>query len=247
MTRSTALVLGLWCVALLAPAHAGAAFTSSNSVKFTFRSLEPIEAEGTGCGSTATGTFTPPPGRGDISDAFGLEVLQPKVGDRDSTRKARATGVGVSGSTASITMVADGAEVCSAESETSELPPAQRPWSASFYPNILYDRRVHVRLRPGSRSKRGKLRPRNMRFETGDTLRGIRWKRFGGKTAIGTAKYRANFPGTRCTPKLCRGHGSRAKIKAYKVGRCGDTGDFEYTRMTVTFRGGLIFGTGDVC
>jgi len=240
----TTLVLGLGCAALLAPLDAGAAFTRSNSVKFTFTSLQPIEAGGIGCGSTAMGTFTPPPGRSDISNAFGLEVLKPKVGDRDNSRTARATDVAVSGSTATITMVADGAEVCTAESET---PPAQRSWSARFFPNIVYDRRIHVRLRPDEGSKRGKLRPRDMRFRTGDTLRRIRWKRFGGKTAIGTARYRANYPGTRCTPKLCRGHGSLAKIKAYRVGRCTDTGDFEYTRLKVTFRGGLIFGTGDVC
>jgi len=55
----TTLVLGLGCAALLAPLDAGAAFTRSNSVKFTFTSLQPIEAGGIGCGSTAMGTFTP--------------------------------------------------------------------------------------------------------------------------------------------------------------------------------------------
>lgn len=237
-------MLTLLCAAVIAPLEAGAALGPKNSIVVKFGSVTPIEAAGIGCGSTATGTLTLPPARRGVSRAFGIKVVEPKVGDRDQNGNVRATDVRVSGSTITVAMVADSPALCTAESDT---PPAEREWVARFRPDILFDRRVQARVRADARRKTAKLRPRSMRFQSGDVLRRIRWTRFGGKTATGVARYRANYPGIRCTPKLCRGHNSRAKIKAYRVRRCPDTGHLEYTRLTVTFRDGLIFGTGNIC
>lgn len=229
------------CVLVLAAPAPGAGLGKRNSIKVEFLSIKPFDIAGTGCGSTAAGSVTlaaPPKG---VSKAFAFKIVKPKVGDRDGY--VRVTAVQVFDQTITVTAVADAAE-CPAQASG---PPAQEPWSARFAPDISFTRRVQARLRPDADKKRPKLAPRSMRLFSGDTLRRIRWKGFGGKSATGTARYRVHIPGQRCTPKICLGHNGRVKIRLRRVRRCGPYGLWEYTRLAVIFRGRMLFETGNIC
>lgn len=173
-------MLTLVCGATLAGPAVGAGLTDRNSVRLEFLSVKEFDVVGTGCGASGTGSVTlaaPPRG---VSKAFAFKVVKPKVGARDGY--VRVTAVQVTGQTITVTAVADAAE-CAAQSTG---PPAQTAWSARFDPDISFTRRVQARLR-ASEKKAPKLGPpKSIRLGTGDTLKGIRWKGFGGKTA--TAK-----------------------------------------------------------
>ena len=108
-------------------------------------------------------------------------------------------------------------------------------WSTVFDPVIDYDRRVQVRLRPDARLKPAKLRPRSMRIFGTDTLKRIRWKRFGGKTGSGSGRYHNGVRG--CTPLVCPGNNKRVKVRLRRVRRCQDSGILEYTQMDLIYRG----------
>lgn len=224
----TAFMLVWLCTAVLAAPAPGARLGKSNSIKVEFRSVAPIEAEATSCGSTATGSVTLAPARRGVSKAFGITVVKPKVGDLDENDFARATSVQVSDQTITVTMVVNQPSQCTGPGG----------WKARFEPDIVYARRVQVRLRPDADRKPAKLRPRSMRIFDMDTLRGIRWKRFGGKTGSGTARYRSGVPG--CTPKNCPGHNRRVKLRLRRVRRCQDSGILEYTQLEIIFRGRLV-------
>jgi hypothetical protein len=202
----------------------GAKLGKSNSVPIEFLSVKPFELAGSGCGSSATGSVTlakPPKG---VSKAYAFKIVKPKVGDRDGF--VRVTGVAVNDQTISVTAVAELAE-CTAQS-------ADGSWSARFDPDISFTRRVQGRVRPDLDRKRPVLKPRKLRIPGGGTLKGIRWKSYGGKTASGTATYNDELPGTRTR---------RVKIKLLRIRRCPPYGLFEYT--TLKIRGTLQ--TGNIC
>jgi len=232
------------CGAMLAVPALGAGLTDRNSVKIEFISEKSFRIEGTGCGASATGSVTlgtPPRG---VSKAFGVKVAKPAVGQRDGY--VRVTAVRVADQTVTVTATAEPGP-CSADGDSSE-PPARRSWSANFAPDVSFFRRVQAHLRSDAYKKRPRLKaPRSMRLFGGDTLTGIRWKGFGSKTARATARYRIRIPGTRCTPRLCRGHNGRVKLKFGKVKRCSDAGVYEYTSMSIRFRGRLLSSAPAFC
>ena len=224
----TAFVLTLVCAAVLATPAPGAVLGKSNSVKVEFRSVTPIDVEAPSCSSPATGSMTLAPARADVSKAFGITVAKPKVGDLDQNDFARATSVGVADQTITVTSVVNQPSQCTEAGG----------WKARFVPDILYARRVQVRVRPDLDRKAAKLRPRSFRIFDMDTLRRVRWKSFGGKTARGSAKYRSGVPG--CAPRGCPGHNRRVKLRLRRVRRCQSSGILEYTQLDLIYRGRVV-------
>ena len=138
----------------------------------------------------------------------------------------RVTAVTVAGQTITITATADAAR-CTAE---ATRPPAEETWGATFPPEIRFARRVQARVDPVlifDKAKPPALRPRRVRFNPNETLRGIRWRRFGGRTARGVGRYRLNgYPG--CNPRRCPGirralrlNRRRMTLSLSRVKRCG--------------------------
>lgn len=238
----------LSAIAVVAPALAQTLGTS-NSLRQEFRSTgRSIEVSGVGCGTSSSGSLTlDKAGRGQ-SKAYDLRVRRPAVGNRDGF--VRVTGVSVNDQTITVTAVADNAE-CTAEASG---PPAQERWRGIFSdPDISFFRRVQVRMQRSLISHEAKppvLRPRRMRLNFEESLRRIRWKRFGGRTATGTATYRLRIP-RGCNPRRCPGlkrslalNGRRMTVKLSRVKRCPT---LEYTRVRVIYRGKTFIPTGTFC
>ena len=58
------------------------------------------------------------------------------------------------------------------------------------------------------------------------TVRKIRWRRFGGRKAIGFGRMVVDSPpGFTCTRRTCPGHGERFKVELSRPSRCADNGD----------------------
>jgi hypothetical protein len=217
-------MLTLACAITLASPAWGAKLGKGNSVKDEFRSVTPITVNGSSCSAAGTGSTTLAPPRKGVSKAYGITVAKPKVGDLDRDGFARATAVRVTDQTITVTAVVADPAQCT-------VP----PWAVTFDPDIVYARRVQVRLRPDARFKPAKLRPRSMRLFDMDTLKRIRWKRFGGKTGSGSGRYHSGVRG--CTPLVCPGNNKRVKVRLRRVRRCQDSGILEYTQMDLTYRG----------
>lgn len=219
-------MLTLACAVALASPASGAKLGKGNSVKTEFRSVAPIEVQAPSCGAEGTGSITLAPPRRGVSKAFGITVAKPKVGDLDPNGFARATVVGVSDQTIAVTAVVNQPGQCTGPGG----------WKVSFEPDIVYARWVQVKLRPDADRKAAKLRPRSMRIFGMDTLKRIRWKRFGGKTGSGTGRYRSGVPG--CAPTGgCPAHNKRVKLRVRRVRRCQDSGILEYTQLDLIYRG----------
>ena len=154
-----------------------------------------------------------------MSKAYGITVTKPKVGDLDQDGFSRATAVGVTDQTITVTAVCRPGQ-CT-------VPGG---WKADFDPDIVYSRRVQVKLRPDADRKPAKLKPRSMRIFGMDTLKRIRWKRFGGKTGSGTGHYRSGVKG--CPTGGCPANNKRVKMRVRRVRRCQDSGILSTRRST---------------
>jgi hypothetical protein len=219
-------MLTLACAVVLAPPASGAKLGRGNAVKTEFRSVTPIEVKGPSCGAAGTGSTTLAPPRRGVSKAFGITVSKPKVGDLDGNGFSRTTAVGVSDQTIAVTAVVNQPSQCTFTGE----------WTTTFDPDIIYARWVQVKLRPDADRKAAKLRPRSMRIFGMDTLKRIRWKRFGGKTGSGSGRYRSGVPG--CAPTGgCPAHNKRVRLRVRRVRRCQDSGILEYTQLDLIYRG----------
>ena len=216
-------MLTLACAITLASPAWGAKLGKGNSVKDEFLSTRSFNVTGPRCDAAGTGSTTLAPPRKGESKAYAIRVTKPKVGDLDRDGFARVTAVRVTDQTVTVTAVVADRAQCTV--------PA---WTAVFDPEIDYARRVQVRLRPDARLKPAKLRPRSMRIFDADTLKRIRWKRFGGKTGSGTGHYRSGVPG--CTT-FCPGNNKRVKVRLRRVRRCPDSGILEYTQLDLIYRG----------
>ena len=189
---------------LLATSSWPCAAAAGNSVLASLLARDSIAISGVGCGVPASAAQALPSG------AFDVQVKKPLVGARD--RDAQITGVAVQGNAVTFTAVADGAAVCDPAEGTT--PPAERPWSARFDAEASFRQRVAVVLRNlfPLEGKRTAVRPRRVRIGLAGVARKIRWKRFGGRTAIGLGTYKSVVPcaggctdnGTRLTVKLTR-------------------------------------------
>jgi hypothetical protein len=219
-----ALMLTLACAVTLGSPAWGAKLGKGNSVRDEFRSVAPITVKGPSCGSGGSGSTTLAPARKGVSKAYGITVAKPKVGDLDENGFARVSAVRVSDQTIIVDAVVNQPSQCTFTGE----------WTTTFDPDITYARRVQVKLRPDADRKPAKLRPRSMRIFGMDTLKRIRWKRFGGKTGSGTGHYRSGVRGCR---SACPGNNKRVKVRLRRVRRCQDSGILEYTQMDLIYRG----------
>lgn len=225
-------MLTLACALVLAAPAPGAKLTKRNSISAEFLLATPFDLNGVGCGASATNSVTAAKPVKGVSKAFGFEVRKPKVGDREGY--VRVSGVAVKDQTVTVTAVADAAQ-CTAQATG---PPAQEAWSATFAPDISFFRRIQARVRPDVSIKRPVLKPRRLRLPGTETLKRIRWKRYGGRTATGTATYDENLPGVNI---------KRVRITLRRIRRCLDFGLFEYTSLKIVHRGRTLVVTGNTC
>ncbi len=199
----------------------------SNSVVFPFFASTTEQVSGTGCGETATLIRRLPPG------ATGIKVVKPRVGDRDrDSRGTRVTAVVVAGSTVKITVLAD--RICNADQTGQPVK-----WVASYDVRAEYKRRVQATIRVFYESylfgARWQLRPTTISdsrrgSRSGERFTGIRWTKFGGRTAIGFGTLRLDY----CRPgDNCPTNGKRVKLVASKPDYCADSGKIEYLRLSV--------------
>lgn len=211
-------------------AAAAARLTPANSIAFEFFAGGNEEFSGTNCGATATVTKPLPAG------ATGIRVTEPTVGARDDGGGTRVTAVAVNGTVVTVTIVADGPSICD-PSQTGV--PAGEPvnWRADYDVRAEYKRRVQATIRVFYESyvfgAKWKLRPRTIRDSRagaapGARVTGIRWKRFGGKTAVGWGKLRLDY----CRRgDNCPDDGKRVRLTASKPDYCKDSGKIEYLKL----------------
>jgi hypothetical protein len=227
----TALLIALLCGA---SATAAPRLTDTNSVSFPFAATSNEDFKGTGCGATATVTKQYPAG------ATKVKLVEPKVGAREDG--TRVTAVTLAGTAATVTVVADGPDVCDpARNGSAQGEPVS--WTANYRVRAEYRRRVQSTIRIFYESyvfgAKWKVRPKVVQ----DTRRGgalserftgIRWKRFGGKVATGSGRLRQTYcrRGDRCPD-----NGRRIRLVASKPGYCKDSGKIEYLKLD-TYLGG---------
>jgi hypothetical protein len=200
------------------------------------------ELSGVGCGVAATATVPLP------ATATAIAVKRPKVGEAGD--ESRLTAVAVSGTSVVLTAVGDGPNVCDPE-EDPDVPPAQRPWSDQYLYDIAFRERVAVKHWVGAAVPRARpaSRPRAVRVPDIANMVHMRWRSFGGRTAVGYGRLRCEIPG-------CVGRGDRFKVVLSVPSRCGDIGDTvyygrirfyttrAYTNLTYPIRRGALYSGG---
>jgi hypothetical protein len=204
LRHSAAFVL----VLLATSSWPSAAAAPRSSVLASLVARDSIAIAGVGCGVPASATQTLPAG------AFDVQVKQPLVGTRDLD--AQITDVSIQGNAVTFTAVADSAAVCDPAEDPT--PPADRPWSAQFDAEASFKQRVEVVLRNlfPLQGKRVAVRPRRVRIGLAGVARKIRWKRFGGPTAIGHGIYKSVTP---CAGG-CTDNGTRLSVKLTRPVHC---------------------------
>jgi hypothetical protein len=209
---SAAGVLVLATVAVWPSGAAESTLMPRNSLVAPLLVSESISIEGVGCGVAASAAVTLPAG------AFDVRVRRPSVGARseDGGLTARLTNVSVQGSAVTLTAVADGDRVCDPNAE--DTPPANRSWYADFDVEVRFTQRVGVvhfnRAGPGG--KTFKVRPREVRIGIAGAARGVRWKTFGGRKAVGFGTFKSLVP---CAGG-CSDNGTRLRVELTRPGRC---------------------------
>jgi hypothetical protein len=204
----------------------------SNSILFPFFASTSERVGGTGCGKTGTFTRRLPTG------ATGIKVVEPRVGARDGSRGTRVTAVTVTGTTVKVTVVADGPSVC--DPAKTGVPPGEPvKWVAQYDLRAEYKRRVQATIRVFYESylydARWQLRPTTISdsrrgARQGERYTGIRWAKFGGRTATGFGTLRLDY----CRPNdNCPTNGKRVKLVASKPDYCMDSGEIEYLMLSV--------------
>jgi len=247
-SRPLAVAVALLSASLAsASATAATRLTAANSIPFEFGIAGKQTFEGTDCGGTATFTRTVPPG------SYGIKVAEPKVGERDKLGATRVTAVTIAGNVVTVSIVGDSPLIC--DPAQSGVPPGERiHWRAVYDVQVEHTRRVQATLRIFYESyvfgAKWKLRPRTVqdtrrgggRF--GARVTGIRWKRFGGKKAVGSGTLRLDY----CRRgENCPGNGKRIRVVASKPGFCSDSGKIEYLRLAGSYRKLAQFGGRLTC
>jgi hypothetical protein len=187
---------------------AAAALTPRNSVVAPLVSGDRVDIEGVGCGVPASAASELPSG------AASVRVARPAIGAR--SLDARLTAVSILGDAVVLTAAADGAAICDPAEE--DTPPAERPWSATFDVEVAYRLRVGVVFRDDDRVRGAafKVRPTEVRIGLAGAARGVRWKRFGGRTAVGFGRFRSLVP---CAGG-CSDNGTRLRVRLNRPGYC---------------------------
>jgi hypothetical protein len=171
-----------------------------------------VEIQGVGCGVAAS-TVLPLP-----ASSTDIRVRAPTVGD--TTFDSQLTEAAVAGASVRFTAVGAGADICDPAAEPD--PPSTRPWSAEYDYDIAFRERVSARFYSGT-SNRLKTRPRSVKMRFIATVRKIRWRKFGGRKAVGFGRMVVDSPpGFTCTRRTCPGHGERFKVLMWRPSRCAD-------------------------
>jgi hypothetical protein len=223
------LTLSVAVTASLALGSSSAA-AAKDSFPFAFAASSTERFAGADCGTTASITKTYPAG------ATGITVPEPAVGDRDGGGGTRVTAVSVAGTAVTITIVADGPQIC--DPERTGYPPGETVhWTASYDVRAEYTREVQATLRVYYESylhgAKWKMRPRTIHDSRagaapGQRITGIRWKRFGGRKAIGYGTLRQDY----CRRgDNCPQNGKRIRVVASKPDYCKDSDRIEYLKI----------------
>lgn len=206
--------------ALVVAVPAVAKLTSDNSLVVAFADSGALVVQGTGCAPAVAEKSLP-------ADATAVRVTKPKVGDRDG--ETHVSAVAVSGNVVTVSVVADDPTLC------------DRPesWRAVYDVRATYSRRVRATMRIYFESylngAKWRMRPSTIRDTRaggppGDRISGIRWKRFGGKTAEGTGILNLDY----CRRgENCPFDGKRVRLVARNGGLCRDSGKVEYLDLAV--------------
>jgi hypothetical protein len=169
------------------PAAAAPSLTTGESILAPLLVRSSIHIDGVGCGRRAMTTATLPAG------AVGVHVRRPARGAE--TFDARVTAVAVRGTVVTITAVGAGKEIC--DPAAASAPPPSRSWSAAFDLEVTFERRemvavaAHWRLRDGLVVRPSLVALSQYTSNATNTVQKIRWKQFGGRTAIGLGIYKA--------------------------------------------------------
>jgi hypothetical protein len=231
VTRTPLILLVAAALLLVTGAAAAAAkLTAKNSIPFRFFAGSTGEFSGTGCGTSVSIAKTLP------ARAKGITVSSPKVGERDDFDGTRVTAVIVAGTVVTITVLADGPSIC--DPAVTGQPADTVSWTASYDFRAEYTRRVQATIRIYYESyifgAKWKRRPRTIHdtragVGPGQRVTGIKWKRFGGRKAIGFGKLRLDY----CRPgDNCPQNGKRMRLVATKPDYCKDSGKIEYLRLS---------------
>jgi hypothetical protein len=174
-----------------------------------------VEIEGVGCGVAASSILALPPSATDV------RVRAPKVGD--TSLDSQLTEAAVAGTSVRFTAVGAGEFICDPAAEPD--PPSTRPWRGEYDYDIAFRERVSARFYSGS-SRKLKTRPRSVTIRFVAKVRKIRWRRFGGRKAVGFGRMVVDSPpGFTCTRQKCPGHGERFKVLLSRPSRCADHGE----------------------
>lgn len=192
-----------WSSAAAAPA-----LTPRNSVLAPLVLTQTVRFDGVGCGVPASASVTLPAG------ASQVRVRSPLVGALEED--AQVTGAVVQGDTVTVTAVAVVPEIC--DPAESSVPPPERPWLADAEVQVRYTVRVGVvhANRDGPFGKPYRVRPPEVRIRFAVAARGVRWARFGGRTAVGFGTLKSLVP---CAGG-CRDDGTRLRVELTRPSRC---------------------------
>src|SRR4051794_37070081 len=209
------------------------------SIVAPFHLTGDVTISGTGCGNPGSTAVALP------ADAVGVAVREPTVGE--TGKRSRITEAGVEGAQARFTAVGTGDLVC--DPAASDTPPDQRVWDDDYPYAVDYRARTTVAYWPGQGVGSPKARPSKITIGAGATrccsVSHIRWRSFGGRTAVGFGRYHEYVPnGARCVG--CP-NGARYKVVLSRPSRCGTLGQRVYygkvAFVTTRRRGVLKPGT----
>jgi len=230
VTRTPLVLLLAAGLLLTTGAAAAAKLTAKNSFPMKFFAGGTVQFSGTGCGTSVSIAKELP------ARSSGITVPSPEVGDRDDFGGTHVTAVSVAGTVITITVLADGPSICD-PAETGQ-PPDTVSWTAPYDFRAEYTRRVQATIRIYYESyifgAKWKRRPKVIHdsragLGPGQRVTGIKWKRFGGRKAIGYGKLRLDY----CRPgDNCPQNGKRIRLVATKPDYCTDSGKIEYLRLS---------------
>ena len=212
----SALACGLAALSAWSSASATPALTPQNSVLAPLLLRSSLTIKGVGCGAPATGTVTMPSG------ALEVRVRAPAPGD--SVGDARVTDIAPRGTAVGVTAVDGSEKTC--DPAVDPVPPASRPWSAEFDLEVAFKRREMVavvadwRLRVGYVVRPPMVALRAYTPDATDTVRKVRWTRYGGRKAIGFGIFKA-APFFCPSPARCiPGNGQRVRVELTRPSYC---------------------------
>ena len=223
----------------LAVACPGVAFAGSVLARSERSDL--VVISGDGCGGMASVVVELP------ANAMDIAVRKPAIGA--TTSESRLVEAAVVGASVRLTAVGEGAEICDPD-EDPGIPPAEREWSGGYDYTIAFRQRVTVRHWGGAELRRPgkpKARPKKVTMPLVAHVLKIRWRSFGGRTAVGHGRARSlSLPGIKCDAQTCPGNGGRVKVVLTRPRRCGDIDDAVfYSRMKFYPRKGRVLSPGE--